>query len=79
MHPLVRDLYKRFLLLGRDYPGGIDLIRKKTKEEFYKNKDLKDEIEIKKAVARGRWMVRDLIGVIKLKKYRSIKSKYENN
>ncbi len=27
MHPLVRDLYKRALLVGRDYPGGLASVR----------------------------------------------------
>jgi hypothetical protein len=27
MHPLVRDLYKRVLLAGRDYPTGIDHVK----------------------------------------------------
>ena len=26
MHPLVRDLYKRVLAVGRDYPGGLDVV-----------------------------------------------------
>lgn len=79
MHPLVRDLYKRFLLVGKDYPGGINIIKNKTKEEFNKNKNLNNEIDIKKAVGRGRYMIRELIGIIQLKKYRTIKSKYNNN
>jgi hypothetical protein len=76
MHPLVRDLYKRFLLVGRDYPGGLDLVRRKAKEGLRTNAHLTDEVEIKRAVARGRWMVRELQGVIKLKKYREMKKRY---
>jgi len=30
MHPLVRDLYKRFLLVGRDYPLGLNYVREKV-------------------------------------------------
>jgi hypothetical protein len=76
MHPLVRDLYKRFITVGKDYPGGVDLIRRKAKEAFRKNATLTDEVEIRRAVARGRWMVRELQGVIKLKKYREMKKRY---
>ncbi|KAJ1641497.1 hypothetical protein T492DRAFT_583179 [Pavlovales sp. CCMP2436] len=76
MHPLVRDLYKRFLFVGRDYPGGLDLVRRKAKEGFRQNALLADEVEIKRAVARGRWMVRELQGVIKLRKYRDMKQRY---
>jgi len=77
MNPLVRDLYKRIITVGRDYPGGIDVVRRKAKEYFAKYAHLKDEVNIKKAVARGRWYVRnELVGVIKLKKYREMKSRY---
>jgi hypothetical protein len=78
MHPLVRDLYKRFLLVGKDYPGGgWKTLQPKVKKEFYQNKELTNELEIKKAVSRGRYMVRELVGVTQLKKYRTMKSRYE--
>ena len=41
-----------------------------------KNRHLTDDVDIKRAVARGRWMVRELIGVIQLKKYRTLKKRY---
>jgi hypothetical protein len=80
MHPLVRDLYKRFVILGKDYPGGWSkTLRAKVKDGFTKNTDLKSELEIKRAVARGRYMTRELVGVIQLKKYRSMKSRYNGD
>ena len=53
MHPLVRDLYKRVLIVGRDYPTGLEHVKKKAKEYFRENAHLTDDFEIKKAVARG--------------------------
>ena len=77
MNPLVRDLYKRVLTVGMDYPGGLEVVRRKAKEHFRENSHLTDEIEIKKAVNRGRWYVRnELAGVIQLKKYRAMKARY---
>lgn len=77
IHPLVRDLYKRVLLVGRDYPAGIEVVRRKAKEQFFANGSLSTETEIKKAVARGRWYVRnEIVGVIQLRKYRQLKSRY---
>jgi endonuclease I len=32
--------------------------------------------ELNKAVARGRYMIREMVGVIQLKKYRSMKKRY---
>ncbi|EKX42044.1 hypothetical protein GUITHDRAFT_74318 [Guillardia theta CCMP2712] len=77
MHPLVRDLYKRFILVGRDYPGGLQIIKKKVKEAFFTNRHLEDDIEIRRAVARGRWYIRnELCAIIQFKKYRVMKERY---
>ncbi|RLN90918.1 hypothetical protein BBJ28_00000318 [Nothophytophthora sp. Chile5] len=76
MEPKVRDLYKRFLYVGRDYPLGLSYVREKAKTAFFQNRDLTDPVAIKKAIKRGRWMVRELIGVIQLKKYRTLNSRY---
>ncbi len=77
MHPKVRDLYKRILLVGRDYPAGLDFVRKRAKEHFRQNKDVRDEDEIVHLVARGRWYVsNELIPVIQLKKYRTLRQRY---
>jgi hypothetical protein len=68
MNPLVRDLYKRFLIVGRDYPIPPPFVKDKAKIAFLKNSNIKSELEVKQAVARGRWMVKELVGVIQLKK-----------
>ena len=77
MHPLVRDLYKRIILVGRDYPLGPQWVRDKAKVWFRQNKDVKDEIEIRRLVALGRRQVREMQAVIYLKKYRHLKKVYE--
>uniref|UniRef100_M4BZ20 Complex 1 LYR protein domain-containing protein n=1 Tax=Hyaloperonospora arabidopsidis (strain Emoy2) TaxID=559515 RepID=M4BZ20_HYAAE len=76
MDPKVRDLYKRFLLVGRDYPLGLNHVREKVKAAFLFNRNLTDPVAMKKAIKRGRWMVREIIGVIQLKKYRTLNSRY---
>ena len=79
MHPLVRDLYKRFLVVGRDYPHpeGLQYVRRKVKEAFFKNADLKTDAEINKAIHKGRWWVKEMIGVIQLKKHRTMMKRYD--
>ena len=42
--------------------------------EEYPNPDC--ERELRKAVGKGRYMIREMIGVIQLKKYRSLKRRY---
>lgn len=96
MHPLVRDLYKRALLVGRDYPLGLDYVRTKWKEALRNpqncpscyTKDLQPlssteieqdperEKELRKAVGKGRFMVREMVALIQLKKYRTLKERY---
>lgn len=76
MHKLVRDLYKRLLWVGRDYPAGLAAVRERAKREFRLHAGLKEEREILEAVHRGRWWVREIEGVIKLRKYRAMARSY---
>ena len=76
MHPLVRDLYKRFLVVGRDYPRGQAYVREQAKSAFLKNAALSGEDAIFPAIARGRWWVKELVGVIQLRKYRALRARY---
>jgi hypothetical protein len=46
MNPLVRDLYKRFIVVGRDYPAGLEHVRTRVKAAFFKNQDVEDELEV---------------------------------
>ncbi len=77
MHPKVRDLYKRFLLVGRDYPAGLQEVKKRVKTEFFANRDLSEELDIFRAVAKGRYFVREIMAVNQLHKYRTIKKNYD--
>jgi hypothetical protein len=76
MHPKVVNLYKRVLYAGRNYPQGLDVVREKAKKEFLKNKDITDDIELKKAIAYGRYMVREIVAIGKLHKYRQLRHRY---
>jgi hypothetical protein len=92
MHPLVRDLYKRVLLAGRDYPTGIDHVKAAWKKALRNPRNCPScygasgggndeetaacEREIRRAVAKGRHMVNEMAGVARLKKYRAMKERY---
>jgi hypothetical protein len=117
MHPLVRDLYKRVILVGRDYPLGLDYVRRTWKRALRDPKNCPScfgdachgnhqnnashnhhraqdgavsssspselclyspecERELRKAVGKGRYMVREMIALIQLKKYRIMNQRY---
>ncbi|GKY99815.1 hypothetical protein MPSEU_000935300 [Mayamaea pseudoterrestris] len=87
MNPLVRDLYKRVIHVGRDYPTGLPHVRKVWKDSMRNRANCpacytdpassQCQEELFHAVNRGRFMVKEMIGVIKLKKYRAMKQRYD--
>lgn len=88
MHPLVRDLYKRVLIVGRDYPMGLNRVKSQWKPamrnpsncpSWYDGRHDKKEEEILFAVHKGRQAVKEMIGIIQLKKYRSMKQRYDDS
>ena len=89
MHPLVRDLYKRVIHVGREYPAGLDYVRVVWKKSLKNQNNCPScfadptsdecEREIRKAVAVGRRMVGEMVGVTQLKKYRAMKQRYDGS
>jgi len=94
MHPLVRNLYKRVLHVGHDYPTGMDHVKKVWKKALrnpkncpscytsHGNVQLNDKScqeELMFAIHRGRTMVQEMIGVIQLKKYRAMRARYDES
>lgn len=78
MHPLVRNLYKRVLHVGHDYPTGLDHVKQVWKTALQQT-HCDNEQELRQAVAHGRRMVQEMIGVIQLKKYRAMKRRYDDD
>eukprot|EP00978_Attheya_sp_CCMP212_P018193 scaffold49487_cov50-Attheya_sp.AAC.4 len=76
MHPWVRNLYRRAILVGRDYPHpeGMDFVRRTWKKGMHKT--LEDEAQLRRCIVRGRHIIREMEGVIQLHKYRSMKKSY---
>lgn len=70
-------MYRRIIIVGHDYPAGLDYVRSRAKREFAKRKDITDDVELKRAINYGRYMVKEMVGVIQLKKYRAMRRNYE--
>jgi hypothetical protein len=76
MHPFVRDVYRRLLHAGREYPGGLAAIRPRLKAAFAQQAALRSEDDIAHAVARGRWWAKELVATAQLRKYRAMRARY---
>lgn len=78
-NPLRREvirLYKNLLYLGREYPRGSTYFRERLKAAFMKNKDEMDPEKIKKLVAKGDFVIKELEALYFLRKYRAMKRRY---
>uniref|UniRef100_A0A0A9XUP2 LYR motif-containing protein 5 n=1 Tax=Lygus hesperus TaxID=30085 RepID=A0A0A9XUP2_LYGHE len=73
----VIELYKTLLHLGKDYPLGFDYFRTRLKGAFLKNKDVTDSEQVKKLIGHGEYVVKELEALYMLKKYRTLKRRYE--
>ena len=84
MHPLVRNLYKRVLHVGKDYPTGLVHVKQLWKKALRNPANCPScyatdgnaitamnspacEEELFRAVYKGRFMVKEMIGVIQIK------------
>lgn len=68
----------QLLHMGKDYPRGQDYFRQKLKEAFMKNKDLTEPREIRRMLAKGNYVVKELEALYMLHKYRAMKARYYN-
>ncbi|XP_048211754.1 electron transfer flavoprotein regulatory factor 1-like [Perognathus longimembris pacificus] len=66
----VLNLYKNLLFLGRDY------FKRRLKNVFLKNKDVKDPEKIKELIKRGEFVMKELEALYFLRKYRAMKHRY---
>eukprot|EP01088_Endostelium_zonatum_P012732 TRINITY_DN269_c0_g1_i1.p2 TRINITY_DN269_c0_g1~~TRINITY_DN269_c0_g1_i1.p2 ORF type:complete len:107 (-),score=24.09 TRINITY_DN269_c0_g1_i1:166-486(-) len=71
-----KDLYKRMLFAGRDYPQGITVFRTGLKKAFLANKNEQDPAKIENALARGEYVLKEILALNSLHKYRSLRRAY---
>ena len=62
--------------MGKDYPKGYDYFRARVKAAFLKNKSVEDPEMIRVLVARGRYVMKELEAMYRLRKYRTLKQRY---
>lgn len=69
----VINLYKNMIYLSREWPTDL---RPQIKNAFMKNKDVRDNEEIRKLIARGEYVCREITATYYLRKYRAMKRRY---
>ncbi|KAL1919535.1 uncharacterized protein VTP21DRAFT_2228 [Calcarisporiella thermophila] len=70
-------LYKDLVHLGREYPLGYEsYFRPRLKDAFMKKRNITDEAEIKKGLAFGEYIKKELEAMYSLRKYRAMKQRY---
>ncbi|CAH2265747.1 electron transfer flavoprotein regulatory factor 1 [Pararge aegeria] len=72
----VLNLYKTLLFLGRDWPQGYDLFRKRLNKVFVRNSEESDPNKIALMVKHGQFVIKEIEALYKLKKYRAMKRRY---
>jgi len=65
--------------MGKDYPKGYDYFRTRLKAAFLKNKSVDDPEVIRVLVARGKYVMKELEAMYRLRKYRTLKQRYYND
>ncbi|KAK0667439.1 hypothetical protein QBC41DRAFT_323999 [Cercophora samala] len=73
----VISIYKQLLYLGRDYPQGYNYFRPRLHRAFMANASLTDEAEIRQAIARAQFVQKEIEALYYLKRYRTLRKRYD--
>ncbi|KAJ5884163.1 hypothetical protein N7504_009035 [Penicillium tannophilum] len=73
----VINVYKELLWLGREYPLGYKYFRDRLHRAFAGQAHLQDEEQIRKGVARAEFVKKEVEALYYLKRYRTLKQRYE--
>lgn len=72
----VLALYKQLLYLGREWPQGYQLFRDRAQSVFRRNASVADERRAADMLRHGRFVIKEIEALYKLKKYRAMKKRY---
>jgi hypothetical protein len=67
------------LNLGRNYPQGYEYFRNRLHKAFASQAHLNDDEQIRKGIARAEFVKKEIEALYYLKRYRTLKQRYENN
>ncbi|PVH96653.1 LYR motif-containing protein 5A [Periconia macrospinosa] len=75
-HQVIR-IYKELLFLGRDYPLGYDYYRTRLHKAFASQRQLTNDEDIKKGIARAEFVKKEIEALYYLKRYRTLRQRYD--
>ncbi|KAI4130391.1 MAG: hypothetical protein LQ347_003399 [Umbilicaria vellea] len=73
----VLNIYKELLYLGREYPLGYSYFKPRLHKAFASQAELKDVEEIKKGIERAEFVKKEVEALYYLKRYRTLRQRYE--
>ncbi|KAF7715404.1 LYR motif-containing protein [Penicillium ucsense] len=74
----VIGIYKELLWLGREYPLGFQYFRDRLHRAFAGQAHVTDEDQIRKGIARAEFVKKEVEALYYLKRYRTLKQRYES-
>ncbi|KAJ9134620.1 hypothetical protein NKR23_g10043 [Pleurostoma richardsiae] len=70
-------IYKELLNLGKDYPQGFSYFRPRLHKAFMANAHLRDEDQIRQRIARAEFVQKEIEALYYLKRYRTLRKRYD--
>ena len=71
--------FPQLLHYGKEYPLGFDYFKPKMKAAFTKNKDVTDPEKLQQLLDHGSYIVKELEALYMLRKYRTLKRRYNKD
>ncbi len=62
--------------MGKEYPLGYEYFRSKTKQVFLRNSQERNSDKILEMIEKGKYVIKEIEALYKLKKYRTLKRRY---
>lgn len=70
-------IYKELLHLGKDYPQGFSYFRPRLHRAFMANAHLRDEEDVRRGIARAEFVKKEIETLYYLKRYRTLRKRYD--
>ncbi|KAI0197359.1 hypothetical protein EV127DRAFT_8825 [Xylaria flabelliformis] len=70
-------IYKELLHLGKEYPLGFSYFRPRLHSAFMANAQIRSEEDIQKGIERAEFVKKEIEALYYLKRYRTLRKRYD--